>query len=276
MKKRLILLASALLLGLCASAQNANYAPGKVAFCPIFDTSFSGWSQEVTDLMQNKLTQIVMQNGVGSFSEQYVLTAKVALEDKQVTASTPAQYIVKLSVQLQAVDVNAQILIRELTLSLTGVDRSENRAYLAAIRQINPRNALVKSFIQEASDAAIAAYNNQIGTYLSDARSLEAAGQYDEALYTLAQIPKNVDRYDEVMALSGDIVARQTKSKKAQAAAQAAKAAEQAAADAEAQQRERDLQIQQEMMAAMQKKQEKAEKGAMVAKVKQWFLGSLA
>lgn len=274
--KKLIFSFASLLLCFTLGAQSANYAPGKVAFCPVFDTAFSGWSQEITDLMQNKLTQIVMQNGVGSFSEQYVLTAKIALEDKQVTATAPAQYIVKLAVQLQAVDVNAQILIRELTLNLTGVDRSENRAYMDAIRKINPRNPLIKSFIQEASDAAITAYNNSIGVFLNDARSLEEAGQYDEALYTLAQIPKDVDRYDEVMALSGDIVAKQNQTKKAQAAAQAARDAEKAAAEEEAQQRERDLEIQKEMMAAMQKKQEKAEKTALVAKVKQWFLGSLA
>ena len=274
--KKLILSLSAALLCLMAVAQSANYAPGRVAFCPVFDTAFSGWSQEITDLMQTKLTQIVMQNGVGSFSEQYVLTAKIALEDKQVTATAPAQYVVKLLVQLQAVAVNAQILIRELTLNLTGVDRNENRAYVAAIRQINPRNPLIQSFIREASDAAVAAYNLHFNEYLDDARKLEAAGRYDDALYTLAMIPKDVERYPEVLALSTEIVDRQTKARKAKASAQAAAAAKQEAADAEARQRERDLQVQQEMMAALQKKQESAQKTALVDKVKQWFLGSLA
>jgi len=273
--KKLILSLSALLLCLAAGAQSANYTPGKVAFCPVFDTAFSGWSQEITDLMQNKLTQIVMQNGVGSFSEQYVLTAKIALEDKQVTATAPAQYVVKLAVQLQAVDVNAQILIRELTLPLTGVDRSENRAYVAAIRQINPRNPMIKSFIQEASDAAVAAYNQHFGEYLEDARRLESAGRYEDALYTLAMIPKDVERYPEVLALSTEIVDRQTKARKAKASAKAAEVARKEAADAEAQQRERDLQVQQEMMAALQKKQESAQKTALVDKVKKWFLGSM-
>lgn len=274
--KKLLLSLSVLLLALSAAAQSGNYTPGRVAFCPVFDTAFSGWSQEITELMQNKLTQVVMQNGVGSFSEQYVLTAKIALEDKQVTATAPAQYVVKLAIQLQAIDVNAQILIRELTLSLTGVDRSENRAYMAAIRQINPRSPLVKSFIQEASDAAVAAYNRSLGVYMQEATDLEAAGQYDDALYTLAQIPKTVDRYEEVMALSSEIVSRRTKSQQAKDAAKAVKAAEKAAAEEEALQRERDLQIQQEMMAALQKKQEKADKNALVAKVTQWFMGSLA
>lgn len=274
--KKLILSLSTLLLCLSVGAQSANYAPGKVAFCPVFDTAFSDWSQEITDLMQTKLTQIVMQNGVGSFSEQYVLTAKIALEDKQVTATAPAQYVVKLLVQLQAVDVNAQILIKELTLPLTGVDRNENRAYVAAIRQINPRNPVIQSFIRDASDAAVAAYNLHFNEYLDDARRLEAAGRYDDALYTLAMIPKDVERYPEVLALSSEIVDRQTKARKAKASAQAAEAAKKEAADAEALQRERDLQVQQEMMAAMQKKQESAQKTALVDKVKQWFLGSLA
>ena len=274
--KRIVFLLLSLVLGLSSAAQSANYAPGKVAFCPIYDTAFSGWPQEITELMQNKLTQIVMQNGVGSFSDQYVLTAKVALEDKQVTATAPAQYMVKLSVQLQAIDADAQVLIRELTLSMTGVDRSENRAYLAAIRQIKPNNPQIKTFINEASNAAVAAYNRNLTAYLQEARDLEASGYYNDALCILAQIPSNVDRYEEVMTLSSEIVARQTKSQKAAAAIQAAKAAEKAEAEAEALQRERDFQIQQEMLAAMQQKKENENNDKLVAKVKQWFLGSLA
>lgn len=274
--KRFFCLFLSLVLGLSAAAQSVNYTPGKVAFCPVFNTAFSGWPQEITDLMQNKLTQIVMQNGVGAYSDHYVLTAKIALEDKQVTATTPAQFMVKLSVQLLAIDVNAQILIRELTLPVTGVDRSENRAYLAAIRQINPRNALVKSFIQDASDAAVAAFNRNLDVILKEARGLEAAGLYDDALYNLSLIPDTVDRYDEVWALSTEIVDRQQKAEKAAAAARAARAAEKAAAEEEALQRERDFIIQQEMIAAMQKKQEEANKGALLEKVKKWFLGSLA
>lgn len=274
--KRILFLLVSVVIGLSASAQSVGYVPGKVAFSPVYDTAFSGWPQEITDLMQNKLTQIVMQNGVGSLSDQYVLTANIALEDKQVTATAPAQYVVKLAVQLLAIDVNAQILIRELTLNVTGVDRSENRAYLAAVRQINPRNPLVKSFIQEASDVALAAYNQNVAAYINNARALEQAGNYDEALYTLAQIPKDVDRYDEVWALSSEIVDLQTKAEKAEKSRVAAQAAQKAEEDAEALQRQRDMEVQQQMIAAMEKKQKEQEKGVLVDKVKKWFLGSMA
>ena len=274
--KRILFLLVSVVIGLSASAQSVGYVPGKVAFSPVYDTAFSGWPQEITDLMQNKLTQIVMQNGVGSLSDQYVLTANIALEDKQVTATAPAQYVVKLAVQLLAIDVNAQILIRELTLNVTGVDRSENRAYLAAVRQINPRNPLVKSFIQEASDVALAAYNQNVAAYINNARALEQAGNYDEALYTLAQIPKDVDRYDEVWALSSEIVDLQTKAEKAEKSSVAAQAAQKAEEDAEALQRQRDMEVQQQMIAAMEKKQKEQEKGVLVDKVKKWFLGSMA
>lgn len=274
--KRILFLLVSVVIGLSASAQSVGYVPGKVAFSPVYDTAFSGWPQEITDLMRNKLTQIVMQNGVGSLSDQYVLTANIALEDKQVTATAPAQYVVKLAVQLLAIDVNAQILIRELTLNVTGVDRSENRAYLAAVRQINPRNPLVKSFIQEASDVALAAYNQNVAAYINDARALEQAGNYEEALCTLAQIPKDVDRYDEVWALSSEIADLQTKAEKAEKARVAAQAAQKAEEDAEVLQRQRDMEVQQQMIAAMEKKQKEQEKGVLVDKVKKWFLGSMA
>lgn len=274
--KKLFTAGLLLLASLAAMAQSANYKPGKVAFCPVYDTAFSGYPQDVTDLMQNKLTQIVMLNGVGSFSEQYVLTAKIAVEDKQVTATVPAQYIMKLSVQLQAVDVNAQILVGELTLPLTGVDKTENRAIMAAIRQIAPKSAQMQTFITEASDAVVAAYNRNMDSSLENARLLEDSGAYEDALALLAQIPENVDRIEEVRALSGQVAQKKLKRDNAQAAVAAANAKAKAEADEEARRREEDRLLQQQMMESMQKKAEASKKGEIVGKVKKWFLGSLS
>lgn len=273
MKKILISLAALMLCCVVLQAQSGNYAPGKVAFSPVFDTSFSGWSQEITDLMQNKLTQIALRNGVGGFSEQYVLTAKIALEDKQTTATAPPQFIVKLSVQLLALDMDAQIIVGERTLSLTGVDKSENRAYLDAIKKIKPTDPILVSFIREASESVVAAYNRNLDTNLADARQCYDNGRYDDALAILAAIPENVDRYDQVRDLSSVVVKAKIQKESAQRAAAAAEAARRAEAEAEAQQREWDHQIQLEMIAAQQKKESKTDWLDVALKVGGFLLG---
>lgn len=265
MKKSVLTALALFVSSVCALAQAENYAPGKVALCPVFDSSFSGFPQEASDLMLNKLTQIVAKNGIGSFSEQYVLTAKIAVEDKQVTQTAPPQYMNKLSVQLQVVDIEAKVLVGELTLPVAGVDKTESRSYLAAIRQINPSSPKIKAFIENACAEIIAAYNRNMEANLQKARNLAANGKYDDALAGLAMIPEGTDSYAEVKALSGKIynsmqVANQAK----------------AAASAEADQREKDRQLQQQMMESMKKKEQEAEKGKMVKKVKSWFLGSLS
>lgn len=264
-----------LIAGIAAMAQASAYTPGRVAFTPVFDSSFSGYSQEISEMMQNKLTQIAMQNGVGSFSEQYVLTAQLVLDDKQVTQTTPAQYVVKLSCQLQAVDTDNKVLVGALTLPLTGVDRTEHRAYLAAIRQLNPRNPKVVSFVRAASDAIVRTYNELFDSYMASARELCERGSYDDALSQLAQIPSQTERYDEVRELSSDIYARSAKQQAAATAkAEARRQAENEAAE-EAAQRERDREAQLQMQLALQKKAEAADRAKMVNKVKDWFLGSL-
>jgi len=271
--KRVVIILSALLLGCLCQAQEAGYTPGKVAFSPVFDASFSGYSKEISDLMQNKLTQIALRNGVGSYSEQYVLTAKIALEDKQVTATAPAQYVVKLSVQLLALDMDAKVIVGEHTLPLVGVDKSENRAYMDAIRKIKPSDPLIVSFIKEASSTVVAAYNRNMETNLANARNWYESGQYEEALACLAAIPEYADNYDRVRELSSTVVKAKQQKERAQRAAAAAAAAQRAEEEAEARQREWDHQIQLEMIAAQQSKAKKTDWVDVALKVGGFLLG---
>lgn len=198
-------LALCLCAGLSAAAQSDNVSPGKVGFTPMFVKTYAFLPQAAVDLMEQKLMQVAMRNGVASYSGRYVLTAKVAEEDTQMTATAPVQYVKKLSVQFVAYDMETKAVVGELTVPVTGVDKTPERATLAALRRIQPKNAKTTVFIQNASKAIVDAFNRNLESILKKAEYLANHGQYDEALASLAAIPQSVDRYDDVLATAEKI-----------------------------------------------------------------------
>ena len=203
--KSLLALTLCVCAGLSAAAQSDNVSPGKVGFTPMFVKTYTFLPQAAVDLMEQKLMQVAMRNGVASYSGRYVLTAKVAEEDSQTTATAPVQYVKKLSVQFVAYDMETKAVVGEMTVSVTGVDKSPERAVMAALRRIQPKNAKTTSFVQNASKAIVDAFNRNLESILKKAEYLANHGQYDEALASLAAVPQSVDRYDDVLATAEKI-----------------------------------------------------------------------
>lgn len=203
--KSLWTLALCLCAGLSAAAQSDNVSPGKVGFTPMFVKTYTFLPRAAVDLMEQKLMQVAMRNGVASYSGRYVLTAKVAEEDTQATATAPVQYVKKLSVQFVAFDMETKAVVGETTVSVTGVDKTPERATMAALRRIQPKTAKMTSFVQNASKAIVDAFNRNLESILKKAEYLANHGQYDEALASLAAIPQSVDRYGDVLATAEKI-----------------------------------------------------------------------
>ncbi len=203
--KNVLALALCLCAGLSAAAQSDNVSPGKVGFTPMFVKTYAFLPPAAVNLMEQKLMQVAMRNGVASYSGRYVLTAKVAEEDTQTTATAPVQYVKKLSVQFVAYDMETKAVVGELTVPVTGVDKTPERATMAALRRIQPKNAKTTAFIQNASKAIVDAFNRNLENILKKAEYLANHGQYDEALASLAAIPQSVDRYDDVLATAEKI-----------------------------------------------------------------------
>ena len=205
--KSLWALALCLCAGLSAAAQSNHISPGKVGFTPMFVKTYAFLPQAAVDVREQKLMQVAMRNGVASYSGRYVLTAKVAEEDTQTTATAPVQYVKKLSVQFVAYDMETKAVVGELTVPVTGVDKTPERATMAALRRIQPKNAKTTVFIQNASKAIVDAFNQDLENTLKTAQSLAGRAQYDEALALLAAIPQSVDRYDYVLTTADKICA---------------------------------------------------------------------
>lgn len=145
-----------------------------------------------------KLMQMVTQNGMGSFSGQFILTSNVVVIDKQATATAPIQYVTELEVSVFLLDVVEQTIVDEMSFQVKGIDRLENKAMIQAINQIKPRANNVRAFMNNCREKIIEYYNTRIPTLLTKAQSLAERNEYEEAIAVLSAIPENVDQYPVV------------------------------------------------------------------------------
>lgn len=155
--------------------------------------------------LQQKLTQMALQNGMAARNGDFVLTSSISVVENETTASVPPMHAVKLDVMFYVVNLIDNLVMAESTVTVKGVDSNENKAILRAVNQINPRSEQSKAFIEEARNNIIDYYSSRVETLEKKAQSLADKGQYEEALAVLDQIPDCVPAYEEVIDFNNRI-----------------------------------------------------------------------
>lgn len=197
MKKIIFLFVIALSPVSVLSAQNTLSSQEMIGITPLIST-YVGLPDDAVRSLELKLTQMATQNGFGSYSEQFVLTANVVVLNKEATATAPIQYLVNLEVSFYVVNVLENVIIDEISYTVQGIDRLENKAIIRAINQIAPKKPQVRVFMNNVREQIITYYNTRIPALLAKAKSLSDRTDYDEALAVLACIPETVDQYPMV------------------------------------------------------------------------------
>lgn len=155
--------------------------------------------------LQQKLTQMVLQNGMGNQDGDFVLTANLSILEKETTPTAPPQFAVKLEVLTYVVNQLEDVVVAENTFIVRGVDSNENKALLRAINQINVQSQAAKDFINTAKTNIINYYEDKSETLMLQAKTLGSAGQFSEALSVLDPIPDCVPSYAKVQNLKDQL-----------------------------------------------------------------------
>ena len=83
---------------------------------------------------------------------------------------------------------------------------SEDKAFLSAIRKINPRHKQIQNLLQNGKQKIMEYYNSQCDFIQKEASTQSDSRNFDEAVFILSQVPKiTKDCYDSSMDLSLDI-----------------------------------------------------------------------
>jgi len=146
---------------------------------------------EAKNLLLTKLNQITSNNGMGGSqaNPRFIITANVNVGTKDIIAGPPQMIAQNLDVTLFIGDAYTNTIFSNTTLNLKGVGTNENKAFIDALKTINPKNKEVLAFLEEGKTKIINYYSTNCDFIIKDAQTLVKQEKYDEAIYQLSLVP---------------------------------------------------------------------------------------
>ena len=157
-----------------------TYLPDKIAL-----------PSEAKNLLITKLNQITSNNGMGGSqaNPRFIITANVNVGTKDIIAGPPQMIAQNLDVTLFVGDAVTNTIFSNTALNLKGVGTNENKAFIDALKTINPKNKEVLAFLEEGKTKIINYYSTNCDFMIKDAQTLVKQEKYDEAIYQLSLVP---------------------------------------------------------------------------------------
>jgi hypothetical protein len=146
---------------------------------------------EAKNLLATKLSQITITNGIGGsqVNPRFIITANINVGTKDVIAGPPQLIAQNLDITLFIGDALSNTIFANTTLSLKGVGTNENKAFIDALKMINPKNKEITSFLEEGKNKIINYYISQCDFILKDADALTKQYKFSEAILLLMTVP---------------------------------------------------------------------------------------
>lgn len=228
MKRIVLIIAIALLPALTFAQNSVGKADdlGRIAVAAVVPDA-ANIPDGASNMLKSKLQQIAAQNGLGAseYNARFAIIPVVSIISKEITPTAPPMHALNMEITFFIADAVSQNIFSQTSISLKGVDRTEEKAYIQGIKNINPKHGQFRGFIEKGKEKIIEFYNSQCDTYIKGAQALAGQKKYEEALFLLLSVP-DVSRecFDKCMDLSVDIY-KQYADQKCNEYLQAAKAA---------------------------------------------------
>lgn len=157
--------------------------------------------------IENKMQQIVNINGMSATGDtgQFFLTCALNVTDKQVVAGAPVKIAQKIDITFYVADAFNKRVFETATISTRGVGEGENKALIAALKQIAPSQPALKALITNANTKIISYYEAQCDNILQKARTLATARQYEEAFFQLSLVPEECSCYGKILTAADEL-----------------------------------------------------------------------
>ena len=146
---------------------------------------------EAKNLLITKLNQITSNNGMGGSqaNSRFIITANVNVGTKDIIAGPPQMIAQNIDITFFVGDAVTNTIFSNITLSLKGVGTNENKAFIDALKTINPKNKEVLAFLEEGKTKIINYYSTNCDFIIKDAQTLVKQEKYDESIYQLSLVP---------------------------------------------------------------------------------------
>ncbi len=167
-----------------------------------------GISSIARNALENKLSQIATQNGLGggAYNPRFIITANLVVLDKNIVSTVPPMHSYVMEVNLYIGDGIDGILFSSYTIPVKGVGNNDTKALLNGINNIRSKSPEYQRFLEEGKRKIIEYYNANCDLILTQAQGLESMHQYDAAISTLYSVPTVCrDCYQKCISLLGPI-----------------------------------------------------------------------
>ncbi len=194
MKKHYLIFGIALILfGISAQSQNSPKLDdfGRIVLNTYLPEQMD-LPSEAKKLLDTKLSQVASNYGMGgsAVNPRFIITATINIGTKDIIAGPPQMIAQNVDVTIFIGDAIENKSFCNTTISLKGVGTNENKAFIDALKKINPKNKDISAFIEEGKSKIIAFYNTQCDFSIKEAMTLKDQGKYDEAIYKLSLVPE--------------------------------------------------------------------------------------
>ena len=146
---------------------------------------------EAIDQLDDKMHQIITTAGISdnAINRRFALTATISVVKKDIISGSPARVSQTLDITFYVKDVIDHKEYSHATLSAVGVGLNENKAFIMAFSNLKPGHPKLQRMIEDSKELIVAYYRTNIDNIIADAYILVQQGQFDEALYQIAQVP---------------------------------------------------------------------------------------
>nr|WP_321407214.1 hypothetical protein [uncultured Carboxylicivirga sp.] len=145
-----------------------------------------------TSLLYNKMLKAATESGLSAISNgsRFILTANSVVLDKSITSTAPAMVAVNLELTFYIGDGLEGKMYESYSINLKGLGKSENKAYLSALKNIRTDSPEMTLFLHKGKEKIINYFNTRCDFILKEAYSLEALEHYEEAILLLTGVPQ--------------------------------------------------------------------------------------
>ncbi len=186
------------LLGITLFVLNIIGLHAQIIITPYLPDDMEGLTNNNVRLLENHLASIISQNGfMSAEGSRFILTMNWNVLEKEVISSGPTVITYKLEVGFYLGDGMTGTKYASTMLSLKGSGNNEAKAVMNALKGVNSHKAEISYLIKQGTDRIIDYYEKNRKPILDSSKSLISQKNYEEALWTLAQVPQEVSYYGE-------------------------------------------------------------------------------
>lgn len=181
---------------------------GRIVLNSYVSPQVEGLPSSAKRMLNNKLSQIASKNGMGGSAlvPRFIITPNITVLTKDITSTAPPMFALTLEFTLYIGDGIEGTKFASTSIEAKGVGKNETKAYMDAIKRINPNNPIIQDFIKQGENRIIEYYNSRCDFILKEARTLEAQNKFEEAILKLNSVPEVCkDCFDKCMDAVGSI-----------------------------------------------------------------------